>query len=62
MTADRLDGGGGEAAEASLSRAYPHRDIGGLQSQVDDGCQVISDRVQVHRVPFEPGITGNPPA
>jgi hypothetical protein len=29
--------------------------MGGLQGQVDEGCQVISDRVQVHRVPFEPG-------
>jgi hypothetical protein len=42
-------------AEASLSvLADPHRDIGGLQGLADDGGQVISDRVQVHRV-LEPG-------
>ena len=30
--------------------ADPHRDMGGLPGLADDGGQVISDRVQVHRV------------
>jgi hypothetical protein len=39
---------------ASIALAGPHRDVGGFQGLVHDTGQVISDRVQVHRI-FQPG-------